>query len=170
MKIKTLVSPVYLFLLIILFAVTSLADNVRLKNGTVVKGKVVSFAGGSFTVVTEPGLKSRVIDMRDVDTIEFDGHSEDRDPGTASTPLRTPIGNNAGNNEPDDDTTSQTSAPPDRASPGSTAPSATANPINRPAPVNRPASSNSSSNAWELVATVLGSDDWTFVHLIIRCW
>lgn len=64
-------------------SVTANADNLRLKNGTVVKGKVVSFSGGAFTVALDLGSSSQsraIIDMRDVESIEFD----DRDTSTSS--------------------------------------------------------------------------------------
>lgn len=68
---------------------TAMADTIKLKNGEVVTGRIVSYAGGAFTVEIRIGSYSdRVrarIDLRDVETIEFDGRD-----GEVSTRTSTP--------------------------------------------------------------------------------
>lgn len=55
-----------------------LGDTVRLKNGSVIKGKVVSYGQGEFTILLELGGSSKrstsrmIISAEDIESIEFD--------------------------------------------------------------------------------------------------
>ena len=71
-------------LIVVLVAATCLgivasADTLKLKNGSVIKGKVVSFGQGEFTVLLDLGGSSKrstsrmIIAAEDVESIEFDG-------------------------------------------------------------------------------------------------
>ena len=62
------------FSLIVVFGVATFADTVRLKDGSRVKGKVVGFAGGKFTVAMGEGSRKRQItlDASEIESIEFD--------------------------------------------------------------------------------------------------
>ncbi|MDQ3323615.1 MAG: hypothetical protein M3525_14455 [Acidobacteriota bacterium] len=50
------------------------ADTIRLKDGSVIKGKIVSFGGGSFTVVISDGTRQRQMNftVAEVESISFD--------------------------------------------------------------------------------------------------
>jgi hypothetical protein len=163
MKTRILASMALVFMFLILAAAPALADTIRLKNGTVIKGKVTSFAGGSFTVTIELGSSSTsraTIDMRDVDTIEFDGRSEEVKSGTSSPPRQA---------EPEDDGGDRTTSPPVTtpsrpapANPGSTtSPGPT---TSTTSPVSRP----SSAIPKEVVVSVPARDDWTYASLVVR--
>jgi hypothetical protein len=54
-----------------MFSMTILAfaDTLRLKDGSIIKGKIVSFGGGKFTVVIGSGARSRRLDF-DADEVE----------------------------------------------------------------------------------------------------
>ena len=57
----------------------ALADTIKLKNGSVIKGRVVSYSQGEFTIILDLGSASRksssrmIIAAEDVESIEFDG-------------------------------------------------------------------------------------------------
>ena len=71
---------VFRFLLLVALAVgaslTVLADTIRLKNGSVIHGQIVSFKNEQFTIVVGGGTRGRTsritVYMEDVDSIEFD--------------------------------------------------------------------------------------------------
>lgn len=53
------------------------ADTIRLKDGSIIKGKIVNFNGGKFTVVIEDGTRQRQMSFTadEVESITFDGNS-----------------------------------------------------------------------------------------------
>ena len=113
----------------------ALADTIKLKNGSVIKGKVVGYSQGEFTVILDLGTSSRksstrmIIAAEDIENIEFDGNpgssismSADppRDSSTlkrpntsAKEPLRDPVRES----EPPPVTERETTAPPPRSTP-----------------------------------------------------
>jgi len=164
MKTRNLISMGFIFLFVFLVAsVPALADTIRLKNGTVIKGKVVGFAGGSFTIVLELGStsKSRAkIDVVDVETIEFDGRADE---GEASATQNVPRPS-----RPDDDSGHRSDAAPPvtptrpaSSSPTSSSPGPTTSPV---ASTSRP----SPTIAKEVVVSVQAKDDWTYASMIVR--
>src|SRR5213082_744647 len=68
----------------------ALADTVRLKDGSVIRGQIVSFKNEQFTIVVGSGTRGRkrtiTVYMEDVDSIEFDGAgvAESADTGNTS--------------------------------------------------------------------------------------
>ncbi len=67
------------FLVLSLFGLT-FADTIRLKDGSIIKGKIISFGEGKFTILIGEGARQRQMNFfaDEVDAIEFD-----------STPLQT---------------------------------------------------------------------------------
>jgi PA-IL-like protein len=67
----------------ILFALVLpvLADTIRLKDGSVIRGQIVSFRNEQFTILVGSGTRGRksriTVYMEDVDSIEFDGAGAD---------------------------------------------------------------------------------------------
>lgn len=55
---------------ILLLTVSIFADTIRLKDGSIIKGKIVSFSGGSFTV--KIGDREMTFNSADVESIQFD--------------------------------------------------------------------------------------------------
>lgn len=49
------------------------ADTIRLKDGSIIKGKIVSFGGGRFTVMV--GQKQIIFSASEIDSIQFDADS-----------------------------------------------------------------------------------------------
>lgn len=146
MKLKTLFWAVPLTFL--LYS-TATADTIRLKNGEVVTGRIVNYAGGAFTVEIQIGSYSdRVrarIDLRDVETIEFDGRSEpattrpsvpeSRNPPTID---RSPVTKSS---TPTTSTTQKAVEPP---------------------------SATSASIAKELILQVPSREEWTYANVTVR--
>ena len=66
-----------LAILLLCFATAALADTVRLKDGSIIKGRIVSFTGGKFVMVIGQGDRQREMTffVDEVESIEFDGGS-----------------------------------------------------------------------------------------------
>jgi hypothetical protein len=90
-------------------AVVASADTLKLKNGSVIKGKVISFVQGEFTVLLDLGGSSKrstsrmIIAAEDVESIEFDG--SDATPSAAGS-----------DRESTREVTRETATPPTRSS------------------------------------------------------
>jgi hypothetical protein len=90
-----------------------LADTIRLKDGSVIRGQIVSFKNEQFTIMVGSGAKGRksriTVYMEDVDSIEFDsagnaGNSSAPADDTSNTqPSPQPPANNRPNNQPSND-------------------------------------------------------------------
>src|SRR5882757_3867652 len=94
-----------------LFAVIMpvLADTIRLKDGSVIRGQIVSFKNEQFTILLGSGARGRksriTVYMEDVESIEFDstggagsvGANEDNSP---NNPPYQPPANTQPNNQP----------------------------------------------------------------------
>jgi PA-IL-like protein len=65
------------FCLVFSMTVLAFADTIRLKDGSVIKGKIVSFGGGKFTVLIGSGTRSRQLDFSadEVESISFDSNA-----------------------------------------------------------------------------------------------
>jgi hypothetical protein len=86
--------------ILLLASAVCFADTIKLKNGSVIKGKVVTYNQQEFTVVLDLGPSSRrstsrmVIAVEDVESIEFDSQEtsapssnpENSEPNTKQTP------------------------------------------------------------------------------------
>ena len=60
--------------LMLAVAGTALADTLRLKDGSIIKGRIVTFGSGKFTIVVGEGTRQRQLtfDAGEVETIQFD--------------------------------------------------------------------------------------------------
>lgn len=144
------------FICLLFITLTANADTIKLKNGTVVKGKVISFASGSFTVALDLGSSSQskvILDTRDVETIEFDGRGDDT---SNVSSVRENISNNVPRpSAPDDDTGHKANNAPSRPTPV----------ITKPVTNN---SSTTSTSVKEIATQVTAKDDWTYANLTVR--
>lgn len=81
--------------LALVFGLTALADTIRLKDGSVIRGQIVSFKNEQFTIVVGSGTRGRksqiTVYMEDVDSIEFDSVGG---ANTSSYPTNEPTNNN----------------------------------------------------------------------------
>ncbi len=70
LQIKRFKKSTAIISVLLLLAVSISADTIRLKDGSIIKGKIVSFAGGSFTV--KIGDREMTFNSADVESIQFD--------------------------------------------------------------------------------------------------
>src|SRR5438309_6874277 len=83
----------YRSLLVIVFglglSLTALADTIRLKDGSVIRGQIVSFKNEQFTIVVGSGARGRksriTVYMEDVESIEFDSAGSTGEDTTSNT-------------------------------------------------------------------------------------
>lgn len=61
--------------LVCLVSLTAFADTIRLKDGSIIKGRITGFSGGKFTITIGEGERRRTLtyDAAEVESIEFDG-------------------------------------------------------------------------------------------------
>ncbi len=166
------------FICLLFINLTANADTIKLKNGTIVKGKVLSFNSSSFTVALDLGSSSQskaILDIRDVESIEFDGKFDGSREETSrnSQPVKeTAVPRPS---DPDDDsghkvTSSTRPAPANtRSTPVPTNTEPRTNPSSTPANSSANSSSSSSSaNSKEVLTVVQAKDDWTYSNLTVR--
>src|ERR671938_687939 len=81
--IRRIPRPLFALSLALLLAASALGDTIRLKDGQVIRGQIVSFRDQQFTVLIGSGAggrRSRVtVYIDDVDSIEFDSAGSDAD-------------------------------------------------------------------------------------------
>ena len=60
--------------LVLSLTVLAFADTIRLKDGSIIKGKIVSFTGGKFTIIIDNGSRQRELSFRadEVESIVFE--------------------------------------------------------------------------------------------------
>lgn len=96
--IKRVFVPLLTIALVLSLSFAALADTIRLKDGSVIRGEVVGFKDQQFTVLVGAGARGRrstlTLYMEDVESIEFDGStgvsssanaSDDDDASTGAT-------------------------------------------------------------------------------------
>lgn len=143
------------FLLLVALAVgaslTVLADTIRLKDGSVIRGQIVSFKNEQFTIVVGSGARGRksriTVYMEDVDSIEFDS-----------------AGNANNSTSPNDDNTSNTQ--PTYQPPANTQPS------NNQPTYTPPTTNNSAQPTFFQINVRVRADNtsngWTNTGLVVR--
>ncbi|MBX3279541.1 MAG: hypothetical protein KF868_16175 [Acidobacteria bacterium] len=148
----------------------AMADTIKLKNGSIIKGRVVGYSQGEFTVILDLGTSSRrsstrmIIAAEDIESIEFDGADGQSSISQAVTPRDTAP------SKPPASSTSTPSRPQDIAiTPPIEKP---ATPPRRNEPEATPSSPGSSAPAGPVVAEkevrVVASVDWTNTNLRIQ--
>lgn len=73
-KAKSLIKFASAATLAVVMAATAFADTIRLKDGSIIKGKITAFGGGKFTVVMGDGQRRREMTFTaaDIESIAFD--------------------------------------------------------------------------------------------------
>jgi len=117
---KFFVRAVVAFALVFAVSVPVLADTIRLKDGSVIRGQIVSFKNEQFTILVGSGARGRksriTVYMEDVDSIEFDstgntsGPAEDNN--SSQTTYQPPYQQPSNNQPPYQQPTNQTSNQP----------------------------------------------------------
>ena len=123
------------------------ADTIRLKNGSVIRGQIISFKNEQFTIVVGGGARGRTsrinVYMEDVESIEFDS-----------------AGNTNNSNNQNDDTTNNTQPPYQP-------------PVNNQPTYTPPTTNNQSANPTFFTINVKvradnTSNGWTNTGLVVR--
>lgn len=86
---------VAIFSIILTVSVFAFADTIRLKNGSIIKGKIVGFGGGKFTLMISDGARQRQMTFSadEVESIAFDSETTPADTGANSLPADKPAAN-----------------------------------------------------------------------------
>lgn len=126
---KKVLRPFYSFTLILALFAPVVADTIRLKDGSVIRGQVIGFKDQQFTVLIGSGAQGRrsrtLIYIEDVESIEFDAATtaaasvlanEDTSATSSTAPVYQPSGSNP---SPD---TNRVSARTNTGQPGSVSP------------------------------------------------
>ncbi len=123
------------FGLIFSLSAMAFADTIRLKDGSVIKGKIVSFGGGRFTVVIGDGTRSRQLNFTadEIESISFDSAATTESTAPDST------SGDAGQTSP---TTIPQTTSPVVSAPNTSANNSANNSANTSAPVNSSVNSN----------------------------
>src|SRR5438045_2281942 len=111
--------PLMIILLALGVSLPALADTIRLKDGSVIRGQIVSFKNEQFTILVGSGARGRksriTVYMEDVDSIEFDstgntsGPAEDNNntQPTYQPPYQQPTNNQPPYQQPTNQTSNQ---------------------------------------------------------------
>ena len=161
--------------LVALLSFSAFADTIRLKDGSIIKGKITGFTGGRFTVVVGEGARRRemVFSAGEVESITFDSQAQTarsttsnvqrNDPGVATKPAPRVVTTDttAANRQPD---------PPRRTEPAARPPQN----VNTDAPaptVSAPIIRTSTSKPVELNVKVLAdntANGWTNSGWVVK--
>ncbi|HEX7176694.1 MAG TPA: hypothetical protein VF240_15620 [Pyrinomonadaceae bacterium] len=152
-----------------------LADTIRLKNGSIIRGQVVGFRDEQFTVLMEPtarGRRNRIqVYIEEVESIEFDGApagSTTADAGDTQTAA--PVDNRASNPAPSRNT-SQPSEQPRMQGAGNPPPANNSRTSDTGAAQPSPSSSSPSSQFFPVRVRVRAdnaANGWTDSGLMVR--
>jgi len=77
LKANAFIKSFFAVTLIAILAVSAFADTIRLKDGSIIKGKITGFTGGKFVVVIGEGPRRREMTFSagDVESVDFDRES-----------------------------------------------------------------------------------------------
>ena len=198
MSLKSNASRVVLgFLLLLSMSVFAFADTIRLKDGSIIKGKIINFGEGKFVVLIGEGSRQRQMSFfaDEVESIEFDGTSIPATNIKTSLPSNTstarnnpPVNNSSTDDKPTPsktvivtdpikpNTTANNTSTPPKTNPSTTTSQpqiVTNQPTNTPttsSPVNTPTNS-STAKAITLNVKVLAdntSNGWTNSGWVVR--
>ena len=117
------VRSLIVFALVLGVTLPALADTIRLKDGSVIRGQIVSFKNEQFTILVGGGTRGRksqiTVYVEDVESIEFDNTSTSQPDSTNNNtqPTYQPPTTQPANNQP---TNNSSSSQPPTTSPTST--------------------------------------------------
>src|SRR6185503_17096896 len=90
---KFLFRSLLIVAVLVVASLPALADTIRLKDGSVVRGQIVEFKNEQFTIEVGSGARGRksriTVYMEDVDSIEFDSVSTTRSTGPNDSTVNT---------------------------------------------------------------------------------
>ena len=151
---KFFVRSVVAFALVLAVSVPVLADTIRLKDGSVIRGQIVSFKNEQFTILVGSGARGRksqiTVYMEDVESIDFDsnGNASSRveDNNNSQPAYQPPYQQPTNNQPPYQQPTNPTSNQPSYQPPSTTTQPSTNN--SAFFPVNVKVRADNASNGW----------------------
>ena len=164
MKNRKFAIPLLAVILVLsLGAVVVVADTIRLKDGTVIRGQIIGFRDQQFTVLIGSGSRGRrsriTLYMEDVDSIEFDGAAGATTAGTAD-----PSGGDTADLEPD-------RQPATRPAPVDTRPSSETSGTSAPRSTTPQPATQASPSFFQINVRVRAdntANGWTNTGLVVR--
>ena len=155
---KKILRPFYCLLVLLALVVPAVADTIRLKDGSVIRGQVIGFKDQQFTVLIGSGSQGRrsrtIIYVEDIESIEFD---------SATTAAAASLANE------DTSTTTNSNAPVYQPPRNNPPPAETSN--NPPARVNNQTLPSSSPTFFTIKVAVRAdnaNNGWTNSGLVVR--
>jgi sRNA-binding regulator protein Hfq len=153
---KFLFRSLLMFALAVGASLTIFADTIHLKDGSVIRGQIVSFKNEQFTIVVGSGARGRksqiTVYMEDVDTIEFDNSGANNNNNNSTSPNE-----NANNNQP-------TYQPPNNSQPTNNQPTYT--------PPTQPNNNQTAAPTFFTINVRVHADNtsngWTNTGLVVR--
>lgn len=128
------------------------ADTIRLKDGSVIKGKITNFGGGRFTVVIGDGARRRQMNFNaaEVDSISFDADSAVKTSNQNSGANDSDNSNAVQNSIPQNSApkNNSTAAAPVLPNPAATTSDTAAAAVEQPITLNVKVSADNTSNGW----------------------
>jgi hypothetical protein len=163
---KRIFSSMVAFILALSLSVVALADTIRLKDGSVIRGQVIAFNNQQFTVLVGTGSRGRrsqiTLYMEDVESIEFD--SAGSAPSTVSN-------NDEVSSRPNTTPTTTRPQPQRPSTPQNTQPDDDDNAVNTASqPTSRPAT-QTNTTFFQINTRVRGdnaANGWTNSGLVVR--
>jgi len=153
---KLFARAVVAFALVFAVTVPALADTIRLKDGSVIRGQIVSFKNEQFTILVGGGSRGRksqiTVYMEDVESIDFDSNqsANNQDNGNSQTsqqpanpPYQPPVNQQPVNQQPVNTSSNPTYQQPTNPS---TQPNNNSNPTFFP--INLKVRADNASNGW----------------------
>jgi hypothetical protein len=160
---KTLIKSLFCLTLMFFVGVVAFGDTIRLKDGSILKGKVVSYGQGKFTIIVYIGgtPSKHIISVEEIDSVEFDSSdaaasARDANPDGGLVPA-TPVTRDAAPGERPPST-------PATKEPAETAPPTTA-PANDLPPSEAP---RANSTLAEKSLDVAAAADWTSTGIRVQ--
>lgn len=82
---------IFIFCLVISLSLVAFADTIRLKDGSIIKGKIVSFGNGTFTLIIDDGIRQRQMTFRadEIESIKFESETTPASIVKTSDPIKT---------------------------------------------------------------------------------
>lgn len=88
----TVIRPILAIGLVLAMSLSAFADTLRLKDGSIIKGRITTFGQGKFTVVVGEGSRQRqmTFDASEVDSIQFDSAASTNTVSRTTPPKKEP--------------------------------------------------------------------------------
>ena len=105
MSFKKFTTSIIAALFVLALSASALADTIRLRDGTTIRGQIIAFKDQQFTVLIGAGTRGRrsrlTLNIEDVESIEFDSALSGTQPNPGAAGIGDVVGGGNGNVNPD---------------------------------------------------------------------